>query len=183
MIAVNGNIYTGSITSVAGSSGTQIENIEGRVIPVISKTSQRVFNAGRERDKATVIGGGSIESLMLELRPRTFDAATLDLILSPYRLTAGGYASDGAGVEGAGAIRDGVAVIVRPVDTGLYLYMPNAVLVAQPITMQYSPDAPSLDGQSIAFMATRGADSTEPAWAIGTPGQISALYSGLSAGA
>lgn len=183
MIALRGKLYTGEITTVSGDDGTEVQDIDARVIPITFGPRQRVFGRGWEMDKATVIGGGASKALLIDLRVRQFTAASFDLILAPYKLDGGGYAPDGTGAEGRNETRSGAAMIVRPVDTnGLYLYVPNATLAPLPIVAQYSDDAPSLDGQSIQFVATRGENSTEPAWMLGTPAQIASVYSGLSAG-
>jgi hypothetical protein len=184
MIAVNGTIWTGDISAVAGSSGTQIENVEGRVMPLTITTRQRQFVTNWGRDALSVFGGGAFASMVVELRAREIGSALLDLILAPYKVTGGGYASGGTGVEVAHEARGGVKLLVRPVDSsGLYLYLPNATLSPLPIIAQYSDDAPMLDGQSVQFAAAKTATSTEPAWYWGTPAQIAAAYSDLSAGA
>jgi|GEM_PF-5577768 len=182
MIALRGRLYTGSITTVAGSNGTQMVDVEGRVLPFVVNTGGRVFNAGRERDKTRVLSTGP-ERFAIDLRIRQFTADAMSLAMSPYELDGGGYSPEGTGAETRNKERTGTAMIIRPmVASGLYLYVKRAVLFTTEMTVQYSDDLPALDGQTVRFLATRLATDTEPAWFLGTPAQVAASYADLTAG-
>lgn len=182
MIALRGNLYHGAITTVAGTNGTLVRDIEARVIPFEVGLGGRVMSLGIARDKMRVIDGGD-ERFALDVRFRDFTASGLALAMAPYQLDGGGFAPDGTGADTRMSLRAGTPMIVRPVvSTGLYLYVKSAVLMTPRMIAQYSDELPALDAQSIRFLATRSGTDTEPAWFIGTPAQIAGSYSGLTAG-
>jgi len=182
MIALRGRLYTGTITTVAGSNGTQQVDVEARILPFVVNTGGRTFRAGREGDKTRVFSTGP-ERFALDIAFRQFTADVMSLAMAPYELDGGGYSPDGTGAETRNKERTGTAMIIRPVDaTGLYLYVKRAVLFTTEMIVKYSDDLPALDGQTVRFIATRLATDTEPAWFLGTPAQIAAAYAGLAAG-
>lgn len=178
--AVSGKLYTGSITSASGSSGTLISNVEAREYAL--RVGQRVahFRTGFSPDAIEGIFIG-LSSTVFIFRGRDVGSDTIALMFSEID-NSGGIAGDGTGVKDLYALATKTALIVRPNDTNKRtLYIPNAQLAGDDVLeLLYSERGQHLADNEVALVPSRAAGNTEPAFAYDTAANVNSLYAGLT---
>lgn len=183
VFAVRSKVYTGTITSPTGSSGSLVADIESRRAEMVAPYRMLHFRTGWDRPdgvRSVRSKGGLANRIVLSLRGS--DAANLALAFRGMRPTGGGIAQSGAGAAGSLEADAGVSLILRPVDaTDWYLYAKAVTLTEDgEARLLYADDASLMDGIELELTCNRAATDTEPAWMVGTAAQLIAAYAGLS---
>lgn len=178
--AISGVLYIGAITSATGTSGTRIDEVSAREIPITLGLNSYRFRSGRERDNVAT-HFSALGPAMIAIRARDVDANTINFIFSGLS-TSGGLRTSGSGVETELESAPSTAIIIRPNSTGQnYFYAPSAVIVGPSTqTFRYGIASELLLDNEVLFGFDKASGNTEPAAAWDTAANINSLFAGLS---